>query len=80
MRVETSAMTPRAARERSSSNGSKEAHRRKIDIDQTELRKADYARNLLATKDRATAVEVLTRSTGASAEEVERFVGTLERG
>ena len=40
---------------------------------------ADYARNLLATKDHATAVDVLARSTGASAEEVETFVKTLER-
>ncbi len=36
-----------------------------------------YARNLLATKDRATVIDVLARSTGARPVDVERFVATL---
>ena len=39
---------------------------------------AEYARNLLSTKDHATAVEVLARSTGATVDEVDAFVKTLE--
>ena len=38
----------------------------------------EYARNLLATKDRATVVEVLARDTGAPLEEVEAFVARVE--
>ncbi len=48
-----------------------------------EMRKAalaeqrEYAMNLLRTKDRVTVAEVLGRSTGASAEQIERFLRDL---
>ena len=38
-----------------------------------------YARNLLATKDEATVVEVLVRQTGASPEDVSSFLQRLKR-
>ena len=38
----------------------------------------EYARSLLATKDRATVVDVLVRNSGASQQEVEAFVDSLE--
>jgi hypothetical protein len=40
----------------------------------------DYARNLLATKDRETVVDVLVKTTGASPGEVGRFLDSLPRG
>lgn len=39
----------------------------------------DYARNLLATKDRATVIEQLVRVSGASESEVYAFVEQLEK-
>ena len=38
-----------------------------------------YAKNLLATKDHATVVEVLAQSTGATPDEVAAFLKTLPR-
>jgi hypothetical protein len=40
---------------------------------------SDYARNLLATKDRATVIEQLVRVSGASETEVYAFVEALEK-
>lgn len=39
----------------------------------------DYARNLLATKDEATVIDVLARTTGASREDVALFLRTVDR-
>ncbi|MFT3838136.1 MAG: hypothetical protein QM723_14210 [Myxococcaceae bacterium] len=39
----------------------------------------DYARNLLATKDEATVIDVLARTTGATRDDVAQFLRTVER-